>query len=88
MSIFQCVVVEKMNETLKQFVDNHFVIDNECLLKIGYQSLQLLQGLHALGITHNDLRPENLILERLQERIHLRFKTLKYANQVGLQPRS
>ena len=51
------------DNTLKHFIDNQAILDDEKILAIFSSLLQTLKKIHNSGIVHHDIKPDNIIID-------------------------
>ncbi len=70
----------------KKLFDNLGPLPYELILSIGIQTARALEYLHEQGVTHRDIKPGNLILEEITERVVLIDFSIGLINGEGPSP--
>ena len=56
------IVMPKLEESMKDLVFSYsFKMKVKDVIKVGIKMIQILEGLHSLGICHLDIKPDNIM---------------------------
>ena len=56
-----------MESIINQTIENNLTISPRKVLDIGMQILTSLKVLHSTGYTHNDIKPGNIMLDKISD---------------------
>jgi serine/threonine protein kinase len=69
--------------TLKDWINNKGVLDENKALKMFRQLLDATEAIHALNFLHRDIKPDNILVTETEKIILIDFGTAKFDEQSG-----